>query len=83
MDDKKDIPYVAFESSLSREERHSKRLWFALILVVVLWFITILGGIWYNSLQVETYEEVSQEAEDIDGNVTQHIGDSYGEDKTN
>lgn len=56
---------------------------FALLVVIILWFVTILGGIWYNSLPVETYEEVSQEAEDTDGDVIQHIGDSYGEDKTN
>ena len=83
MDDKNSVPYVVFESSLAREERHSKRLWFALLVVIILWFVTILGGIWYNSLPVETYEEVSQEAEDTDDDMIQHTGDSYGEDKTN
>ena len=84
MDDKEvnGIPYIVFESALAREERHNKRLVTIIIIVLALWFITILGGIWYITLPVETYSEITQETEDTDGNVVQHIGDSYGEDKT-
>lgn len=82
MDDR-NIPYIVFESSLAREERHNKRLVAIIITVLFLWFITILGCIWYMTLPTETYSEITQEAEDTDGDVVQHIGDSYGEDKTN
>lgn len=85
MDDnrKDNIPYVVFESALAREERHNKRLVSIILTIIVFWFLTIVGCIWYISLPVETYSEVTQEAEDTKCDVVQHIGDSYGEDKTN
>jgi len=82
-EDKKDVPYIVFEGALAREERHNKRLWFALIVVVSLWFLTIIGCIWYSTLPVETYSEITQEADDADGEIIQNVGDSYGESEAN
>jgi len=75
MEDNKEtyIPYIAYESALAREERHNKRLITVILTILVFWFMTIVGCVWYISLPVETYSEISQEAEDTDGDVVQHI----------
>lgn len=72
-----------FELSMAREERHSKRILNVLVLVLVLWFCTIAGFIWYITLPVEeTSTEYTQEMEDVDGSdISQHIGDTHGESK--
>ena len=72
-----DIPYIAFESALAREERHNKRLTSVLLTVVLFWFMTVAGCIWYISLPVSETTEVTQTADDIDNNanVTQTVGE--------
>lgn len=78
MDDsvKDGIPYVAYESALAREERHNKRLISVILVILVLWFLTIVGCVWYISLPVEESTEISQSAETIDSStVSQSVGD--------
>ena len=35
-----DVPYIAYEASIAREERHIKRLVIALVLTIILMFTT-------------------------------------------
>lgn len=58
----------------------NKRLFIALIIVIVLWFGTIGGFLWYNSLPVGD-TTISQEAEDSGNN--QVVGGDYNNGKTN
>ncbi len=66
-----------FELSMAREERHSKRLMNTLVLVLVLWFCTIAGFIWYITLPVEENIE-TQTIDDIQhpGDIHQIMGDN-------
>lgn len=74
---------AVYEAAMSREERHSKRVFTVLILVLLLWFSTISVFVWYITLPVEEADtEYTQEMEDVDGSdISQHIGDIHGESK--
>lgn len=70
------VPYLVYESSLAREERHNKRLTSIILTICIFWLVTVVGCLWYISLPVEESTEISQTAEDVDsGSVTQTIGD--------
>lgn len=74
MEDRKDVPYIAFESVLAREEREKRRLINIIILLIVCWMITIGVSVWYFSLPVE--EMTSQVVEDVDSSsINQSIGE--------
>lgn len=72
---------TVFEAAMSREERHSKRTFNALIVVLLLWFSTITVFIWYITLPAdEVNTEYTQEMDNVDGSdISQHIGDIHGE----
>lgn len=56
----------------------NKRLFIALIVVTTLWFATIGGFLWYNSLPVDSGSEttsVSQDSEDSGTN--NYVGGDY------
>ena len=40
------VPYIVFEGEMSRQERHVKRLWIALIIAVVIILISNLAWLW-------------------------------------
>lgn len=74
MEDRKDVPYIAFESAMAKEEREKRRLINIIILLIVCWMITIGVSIWYFSLPVE--EMSSQVVEDVDSSsINQSIGE--------
>ena len=55
----KDVPYIVHEAELARAERSFKRLWAAIILLIV-WLVgTNAGWIWFES-QFE-YSQATQE----------------------
>ena len=66
------VPYVAFESSMSRAERIIKRLVIALIVVIVLTFASNVGWLIYanNNGNTSSNYTVTQS-----GNPTSIIGD--------
>ena len=66
------VPYVAFESSMSRSERIIKRLVIALIVVIVLTFASNVGWLIYanNNGNTNSNYTVTQS-----GNPTSIIGD--------
>lgn len=46
MDDLKTVPYVVYESAEARAERHVKRLIWALVLSILVCFLTNLAWLW-------------------------------------
>lgn len=81
MEDNKIIPYIAFESATSRQERTIKRLWILCIILIISLIGTNAGWIYYES----SFEDVSvtQEVEatsdgDSDLNLNTIGGDYYG-----
>ncbi len=51
------IPYIAFESVQARNERHIKRLWIALLVLIAALFATNAMWVWYMfGTDFETYE---------------------------
>lgn len=80
MDDKI-IPYIAFESVTSRQERTIKRLW--VICIILIMALLITNGLWlYWESQFEYYEvtqEIEASSDDYsDLNLTT-VGGDYGE----
>ena len=49
MDDNKMIPYIAFESATSRQERTIKRLWILCLVLIIAFLGTNAGWIYYES----------------------------------
>ena len=54
------VPYIVHESSMARMERQAKRLWVAVLLLIVMLVGTNGAWLWYNS-QFETVETVTEE----------------------
>lgn len=74
------IPFAAHESAMARSERHNKRLWIVILVLIAALIGTNLAWIIYNSQfeVVETWEqEVVQDAENGENNFIG--GDYYGE----
>lgn len=82
MDRPDNVPYIVHESIMAREERHIRRLVFALVIATLIIFIS--NAIWlYAWLQ---YDYVSDETVTVDGKwgAANYIGNDgdiyYGED---
>ena len=58
------IPYFAFEGEMARSERHIKRLWIAIIALIILTIITNVMWIWYISQYDYTSYDYEQSNED-------------------
>ena len=63
-----DVPYIAYEAALTKAEFSFKRLWAAIILLIVLLFGSNAGWLWYESQFEETTTTIEAEADD-DGNA--------------
>lgn len=66
------VPYIAHEASMARMERQAKRLWIAVLLLIVLLVGTNVAWLYYEN-QWETVEklEITQEN---DGGYNNYIG---------
>ena len=60
------VPYIVHESAMARTERGAKRLWTAIILLIVLLVGSNGAWLWYES-QFETVETVEVTQENADG----------------
>lgn len=60
------VPYIVHESAMARAERGAKRLWVAIILLIVLLVGSNGAWLWYES-QFETVETVEVTQENADG----------------
>jgi hypothetical protein len=80
------VPYVVHESAMARCERHNKRLWVIILVLIGALIGTNLAWIIYNS-QFEVVEEnvtVEQENDNGDNNYIGNNGDiTYGEAENN
>ena len=57
------VPYIVFEGSMARAERHTKRLVIALIIAVIMIAVTNIAWLWvWNS-----YEYVGDSTVTVDG----------------
>ena len=76
------IPYIAFESSQARMERTNKRLWIAILVLIITLVGTNAGWLYYKSqFEYSTTTTVTQEAtSDGSSDITlRGIGDNiYG-----
>lgn len=71
------VPYIVHESAMARQERTIKRLVIALIVAIVLAFVTNLAWVWYiNQYDFQDYEYTYSQ----DGEGVNIIGDSNGVD---
>ena len=61
--EEKMIPYIAFESATSRQERTIKRLWILCIILIISLIGTNAGWIWYEN----QFEDVVVTQENADG----------------
>ena len=71
------VPYIVHEASMARMERQAKRLWIAVILLIVLIVGTNGAWIWYEGQMETIYQEVTQEADTGTNNFVG--GDVIGE----
>ena len=80
------VPYVAHESAMARSERHNKRLWIVILVLIVALLGTNIAWIIYEA-QLETIEEstvVEQENSNGDNNYIGNDGDiNCGETENN
>lgn len=70
------VPYIVHESSMARMERHIKRLWITILVLIFMLVVTNAAWLYYES-QWETVEkwEITQEN---DGGYNNYIGnDGY------
>ena len=71
------VPYIVHESSMARMERQTKRLWIAVLLLVVLMVGTNAAWLYYENQWENVYQEVTQEADNGTNNFVG--GDLIGE----
>lgn len=79
--DEKMIPYIAFESATSRQERTIKRLWILCLVLIIALLGTNAGWIWYEKQfeEVVVTQDVDATADgDSDLNLNTIGGDFYG-----
>ena len=70
------VPYIVHEASMARMERQAKRLWIAVLLLIVMLVGTNGAWLWWNN-QWETVEswEITQENEGGNNNYIGNDGD--------
>lgn len=72
-----DVPYIVHESALARAERHIKRLWILVLVLILLLAGSNAGWVWYES----QFEDVvlTQEAQTDGGGDVSLNGVGSGE----
>ena len=67
------VPYIVHEAEMTRQERHIKRLWIAIIIAICAGVAITGGFLWYlNQYDFESYEQ--------DGSGVNIVGDGNGVD---
>lgn len=70
----KDVPYIVFESEMTRLERMIKRLAMLLALVIALLFLSNIAWLtFFNQFEIE--ETTTETSQEVDGNgIANYIG---------
>lgn len=79
------ISYFVYEDAMARFERHIKRQWIAILILLAALIGTNAGWLWYESQfqMTEITKEVKQDVQTGDGDLTiTGIGDIYGTSET-
>lgn len=79
--DNKYIPFIAFESATSRQERTIKRLWILCLVLIIALLGTNAGWLYYETSfdEVSVTQEIEATADgDNDLNLNTVGGDYYG-----
>jgi hypothetical protein len=79
------ISKYVYEDSMARFERHIKRQWIAILILLAALIGTNAGWLWYESQfqMTEITKEVKQDVQTGDGDLTiTGIGDIYGTSET-
>ena len=71
------VPYIVHEASMARMERQAKRLWIAVLLLIVMLVGTNAAWLYYENKWETVYQEVTQEADNGTNNFVG--GDLIGE----
>ena len=71
------VPYIVHEGMMARAERSFKRLWAAIILLIVLLVGTNAGWIWYES-QFQYYQTTQEVTQESDYGDNSFIGGDVG-----
>ena len=69
-----DVPYIAYEAALTKAEFSFKRLWAAIILLIVLLFGSNAGWLYYESQFEGTATTIEAEADDGGNAVANNNG---------
>ena len=69
------VPYIVHESAMARAERGAKRLWVAVILLIVLLVGSNGAWLWYESQFETVTTEITQENADGYNNYIGNDGD--------
>ena len=69
-----DVPYIAYEAALTKAEFSFKKLWAAIILLIVLLFGSNAGWLYYESQFEETATTIEAEADDGGNAVANNNG---------
>ena len=78
MEENRDVPYIVYESDLSRQERHIKRLWILCIIIFIALIGTNAGWIVYEAQWED--QVITQDVDTGEGNAfVTGVGDIYGE----
>lgn len=75
-ENKPDVPYIVFEGEMARSERHIKRLWITILMLIGLLAVTNIAWVIYES-QFETIS-YEQDGEGLNNINTGSQGDVYG-----
>lgn len=79
------IPYIAHEAMMAREERHVRRLIFALVATIIMLFVTNLTWLYFfNQFEYSSEETVTVDGKDgianyIGNDGTINNGENSGE----
>lgn len=71
------VPYIVHEASMARMERQAKRLWIAVLVLIVMLVGTNAAWLYYESQWETVYQKVTQEADNGTNNFVG--GDLIGE----
>ena len=69
-----DVPYIAYEAALTKAEFSFKKLWAAIILLIVLLVGSNAGWLYYESQFEETATTIEAEADDGGNAVANNNG---------